>query len=134
MKKPSPAVTRLASKLKTQKKRKAMRQTPSPIKVAERVSEIEKKISKRSRKTPLATLEEVTTPAPVSAKAQLDFDFLQESQSKKSQDFRKELLDNSDDDFKSRSPNMLCELADLNRRHAKADVPAKQKRSARNKK
>ena len=131
----SQQVTRLASKLKSQVKRKALRQTPSPVKVADRVSEIEKKITKKSRKIQLATLEEVSTPLPepTSAKAQLQFDFLDTV--KKNKDFRQKLREeDSEDDFEAPQPNLLCELAEFNRRHAKAAPPAKQKRPVKSKK
>ena len=123
----SPAVTRLSSKLKSQSKRKASRQTPSPIKVASRVEAIEKALKKKPRKEPVlqSVPEESVSQGPSKdAKALLEFKFL-EMDDKKDSD--------SDDDFKKDSPNMLVELARFKRLHAKAQEPKKKSSKSANK-
>ena len=108
----SPAQTRLAKKLKSQAKRKAVRQTPSPI-AGRTIANVEQfaqvNNKKRSKKSPLATLDEEVAKTPPKSKNKLDFDFLA----------------SDDDDFKEDSPNLLCELAAFNRIHAKAATQAK---------
>ena len=98
-----------------------MRQTPSPVKVSECVIQIEKALRKKPKKATLETLTEEAAPEPtVSRNAQqlLQFDWLKNAE-------------DSDDDFRPPSPNMLCELADFNRRHAKANAAAKSTKSTK---
>ena len=104
-----------------------MRQTPSPIKVAERVDAIEKQLKKKTKNdVPLETLEEENVPAEPEppkkdAKQMINFEWL----SKADED------SDPDDDFKPNSPNYLVELARLNRLHSQAN--AKHGKSAKSK-
>ena len=116
----SPAVTRLATKLNSLAKRKAQKQTPSPVKVSDRVEAIEKKMKKKPRTQVLETLDEEV--APKSAQEKLNFDWIA------NKDY------DSDDDFKPDSPNMLVEQARLNRLHDKAKASVKPRKSVKSKK